>query len=221
LHIEIKEQWKKTSRIFTTKAAKMNMKILEALAFEGPLSPYDIQKKRLPTEYYSVINRRIRQLVKNKFVSVVEEKQSLKSSQVMKLYGLTLKGFLVALLFMEYDDRVETILKANKRNIAFCDFFSDVIRRKILTSAEVKEIFLDELREFMNEGYDIIDKISDYFLFKRAGHYILHNARAELNKLPENKAKIIADILLEFRRLSHPETTERFLKPYLTKDSEE
>lgn len=41
-------------------------------------------------------------------------------------------------------------------------------------------------------------------------------ARA-LGDLPEDKAKIIANVLVEFRRLSHPETTERFLKPYLNK----
>jgi len=219
MHTEKKEEWKRISRVFATKAAKMNMEILEVLAFEGPLSPWVIADK-LPQEFYSVINRRVRELAKSKYVSVVEERLSSRSGQVTKWYGLTLKGFLVALLFVKYDDRVEDILKANRKNISFCDFFSEAIRRKTLTSKEVKEYFFDKLREFLNKGYDNIDQIPDYFLFKRAGNYILHDAQALLDNLPENKANIIANILLEFRRLSHPETTERFLKPYLNKQQD-
>jgi hypothetical protein len=88
-----------------------------------------------------------------------------------------LAGFLVSLLFVKYDDKVEDILKANKKNISFCDFFSEAIRRKTLTSQEVKKIFLDELKDFLSKGYDNIDEISDYFLFKRAGTYIRHDAQ--------------------------------------------
>lgn len=76
---------------------------------------------------------------------------------------------------------------------------------------------MDKLKDFLNKGYDNIDEISDYFLFKRAGTYIRHDAQEWLGDLPEDKAKIIANVLVEFRRLSHPETTERFLKPYLNK----
>lgn len=216
MHIEKKKEWKKISRVFATKAAERNMQILEVLAINGPLNTWNITKK-LPKEYHSVIGRRIKALAKSEYVSVVDERPSPKSGQVTKWYGLTLKGFLVFLLFVKYDDKVEDILKANKKNISFCDFFSEAIRRKTLTSQEVKKIFLDKLKDFLNKGYDNIDEISDYFLFKRAGTYIRHDAQEWLGDLPEDKAKIIANVLVEFRRLSHPETTERFLKPYLNK----
>jgi predicted transcriptional regulator len=216
LHIEKKEELKKISRVFATKAAEVNMKILEVLAFKGPLNPYSIAKNLQGEEDQSTINRRTRKLAESKYVSVVEERPSQKSGQATRLYGLTLKGFLIALLFVEYDDKVDVMLQANKKNISFCDFFNEVITRKTLTSQEVKEIFLDRLKEFMSKGDFNVDTIPDYFLFKHAGIYILHYEQARLDNLPEIKAKTIANILFEFRRLSHPETTEKFLKPYLT-----
>ena len=219
MHIEKNEKLKEISRVFATKAAETNMKIIELLMFKGPLNPYGV-KKELHEEHYSVINRRIRALAKSGYVSVVDERPSSKLDLVTKRYGLTLRGFLAALLFINYEKKVDLILNANKQNISFCSFFSEAIEKKTLTSKQVKAIFLDKLKEYFAKGYERLDGTSDYFLFQHAGNYIRHDARALLKKLPKNEAEIMAGILIEFARLAHSETTERFLKPYLTKHSD-
>ncbi len=209
----------KVSRVFEGKGSKTNKEIFQVLAIEGPLSPYSLFKKLFKkskkTSGYSVVNRRIRALANDGYVYVVGSQVAQKSRQKIRRYGLTLKGFVLSLLLIDYHDKVKQILTANSENVVFCQFFSDAIEKKRLTDGTVKDIFLDKLEAYIRLGYINVDKIPDYFLFKYARNYILHFSEELIDDLPKEARTLVTKILVDFRRLSHPETKSRFLDPYL------
>ena len=223
----------KISQVFAGKGRKTNMQILRILALEGPQTPYGLFKK-VRGKNYSVINVRMRALAQSGHLTVVASEPAAKSQQYIKRYGLTLKGFILSLLLDKdvldkdvdkekekralYDGKVEQILNCNSKNVSFCRFFGEAIEKRALDESIVKDIFLDRLREYSAKGYINLDVIDDYFLFKHAGAYIQHFGQEQIDHLPKESRDLVGRILVDFRRLSHPETTSTFLKPYLDEE---
>jgi len=210
------------SRAFAGKGRKTNKHILKMLVLEGPQTPYSLFKKQRENSY-SMINVHMREMTKDGYLAVVGLEQATKSKQNIKRYGLTLKGLILSLLLdrdvgketrVLYAGKVKQILDSN-RNVPFCRFFSDAINKNALDEGVVKNIFFDKLREFASAGYSNLDVINDYFLFKHARTYISHTAQKQIDDLPEESRTLVSNILIDFRRLSHPDTTLTLLQPYL------
>lgn len=94
----------KTGRIsvFKGREAKLNRAIFHVLALKGSLTIYDIHKevrkqKQLTNTKYAVVNRRVRELEKSRYLETLGLKKT-RAGFMVALYQLTTRGYLALLL---------------------------------------------------------------------------------------------------------------------------
>jgi len=94
----------KTGRIsvFKGRQAKLNKTIFHILALKGSLTIYDIHKevrkqKQLTNTKYAVVNRRVRELEKSRYLEILGLKKT-RAGFMVALYQLTTRGYLALLL---------------------------------------------------------------------------------------------------------------------------
>ena len=87
---------------FKYRSAELNRAIFEILAIKGPLTAYQVYKhirkrKEFEGKYYSVVNRRIRELREQGYLKKAGETRT-KAGFQASLYELTAKAYLALLL---------------------------------------------------------------------------------------------------------------------------
>jgi len=154
------------------------------------------------------------------YVMKVGVKRAEKTGNEIPVYGLTLKGALLSLLLIDYDqpEKMTKLLKVND-HIPFYKIFFQLIDKGRLNPKIVKELFLDELKNFILEGEVNIDLIDDYKLLRYAGLNIrIRSKKFEklFKRLEREKAQTLINAIINLGRLSHPESATEWLQKYFS-----
>ena len=116
---------------FKHRGAKLNRAIFEILAVEGPLTAYQVYKhirkrKEFEGKYYSVVNRRIRELREQGYLKKAGETRT-KAGFQASLYELTAKAYLALLL---KNINFETLLERINEKTALA-LIAELMRMKL------------------------------------------------------------------------------------------
>jgi len=102
---------------FKGSGSKLNRAIFEALAFKGPSTVYEIykyvrKKTIFRRKLYSVINRRVKGLVRKGYLSCVGRRKT-KAGFMAPVYALTSKAYLAILLYeLNLEELLEKLSEA-------------------------------------------------------------------------------------------------------------
>ncbi|MCJ7635692.1 hypothetical protein MUP77_25280 [Candidatus Bathyarchaeota archaeon] len=121
MHINLDELVKSRIPALREKAAENNKLVLEQIALNGPLLPYDV-KKNLNTKskgspasiLYSTINRRIKDLKKRGYLAIAGKRLTERGKRTEEpAYGLTWRGFIASLSIAQVRENILQTLEKN------------------------------------------------------------------------------------------------------------
>ncbi len=137
------------------RAAENNIHILNQIALNGPLLPYDIfnnlkEEGIYVRTDYPTVNRRIRGLKKKGYLSEAGKRRTERGKRTKEsLYGLTWKGFITILSIKEVRENVIQVLRKNP-HLTFPEKESILqVLEEIITPEELEIISRSLLEAFM------------------------------------------------------------------------
>lgn len=181
------------------RAAENNTHILNHIASNGPLLPYDVfnnlKDKGIYTRTdYPTVNKRIRALKKKGYLSETGKRRIKRGKQTKEsLYGLTWKGFIASLSIKEVRENIVQVLRKNplltlpeKESILY-------ILEEITTPKEL-EIISNSLLEAYLRVIPNLEMIRDdqlWVWFFAINEFPQFPENFKLSKMPENGLELL------------------------------
>lgn len=121
MHINLDELVKSRIPALREKAAENNRLVLEQIALNGPLLPYDVLKNlnarsigSLAAILYSTVNRRIKDLKNRGYLAIAGKRLTERGKRTEEpAYGLTWRGFIASLSIAQVRENIFQTLEKN------------------------------------------------------------------------------------------------------------
>ena len=235
MHINLDELIKSRIPALREKAAENNKRILEQIALNGPLLPYDVHKNLNAKSkgstgpiLYSTINRRIKDLKKRGYLKAAGTRLTERGKQTEEsMYGLTWRGFIASLSIAQVRENILQTLEKNplltlpeKESIL-------VVLKEIIIPQELGIIAESIFEAYLNAipNVEIIPDGQLWIWFFAINKFPPLPENFKLSKVPEDALelldrppifKVLKEIVLPFvrQRAAEAKATYMMLEPF-------